>query len=272
MKHAFYKAMFFLLASCLFLQFVSCNIDKSDEKICLISTDYDLSELYAFPFDQSLTEKYEDEKYDAFYSYVSKTNEYGDVPETLVVNKNRASHVQMINTISGFWVGFDYSEFASGIFFIPCSGSIYEPTKLLDSRCIGLFESDTSEYCYAITSWNFFDEHTKGITLYRLISLNDEKECTAEKVCDIALDSAISAIRTKNQSFLVASHTSLYLVTLEGNVTQIDVPDIWDDINVNSMVEVNGLIYIGSKYGVLEYDMSQNSFAWFPVDYDMIIK
>lgn len=255
----------------IFLNLISCN-QTTYKKIPIESTDYDIAELKSVSFDKDMMTKYNNEEYEAYYSFVSKSNEYGDVSETLVVNNNRSSHVQMINSISGFWVGFDYSEFASGIFFIPCSGSVYEPTKLLDSRCIGLFESDTSEYCYAITSWNFFDEHTKGISLYRLISLNDEKECTAEKVCDIALDSAISAIRTENQSFLVASHTSLYLVTLEGNVTQIDVPDIWDDIHVNSMVEVNGLIYIGSKYGVLEYDVSQNSFAWFPVDYDMIIK
>ena len=90
-------------------------------------------------------------------------------------------------------------------------------------------------------------------------------------ICDIAQDNAIAATITSNQDIYVATNEALYTVRLNGETKKISVPDAWPHLLINSIVEVNGSIYIGTHCGVLEYAPEFNKFVWFPVEYEDLI-
>lgn len=235
------------------------------------STDYDVSVLTASELNDAIFERHTSDQYNVFYSYVSVTNSYGDANKMLVINNERDSHLRKADSIGGYFVGLDHAEFASGIYFIPCSGSMKaDAHKVSDSRCVGLFDGPISgEYCYAITAWNAFGEE-EAVKLCKLISPIDGA-CDVEIICDIALGDAIACTRTSNSDFYVITESSFYSVTTDGIVTKIQVPSQWRNLQVTSIVEIENMIYIGTKYGVLEYSILEDEFVWFPVEYEKAV-
>lgn len=145
-----------------------------------------------------------------------------------------------------------------------------ETHKVSQSRCVGLFDCSMSgEFCYAITAWNCFDEE-ETIKLCKLFPPNNG-ESYIEVVCNIAWGDAIACTQDANQNFYVLTPNEFYSVTTDGVVTKIQVPEHWDKLQVTSITEIENTIYIGTKYGVLEYSVSRNVFTWFPVEFDKIV-
>lgn len=276
MKHFLKEMTCILLLLAVMLTVLSCNT-ASSRKIAVRSTDYHVSELKASELSNEYLEKYSGDEYAAYVTYVSKTNAYGDMSEELVINNERDSLVHIQNSVGGFFVGLDYSEFASGVYFVPCSGSNNKEQKLLENRCVGLFNRNSpdghfDDFCYAIISWNYFDEDMPPVQLYKLFPPNDDGACHTEMICEIAADSAVAAVQIEHDVFYIATASSMYKVNPEGEVTEIQVPAAWLRLRINSMVAIDDMIYIGSNYGVLQYSIQQDIFTWFPVEYEDVIK
>ena len=143
---------------------------------------------------------------------------------------------------------------------------------LLEDRCIALIKF-TNNTCFAVTSWNYYDEEG-AVSLYQISlfdSKDDSKKYTVEKICDISNDNAIVATIENNEKIYVATNEALYIVKTNGDVSKINVPNAWTSLIINSMVEINGIIYIGTHCGVLQYEPNSDKFIWFPVEYENLI-
>lgn len=272
------KILILFLAVFMLLSLNSCHNGKS-EFLYVTSTDYvniDKIEIGSLN-DLNVGDAFKSDEYDAFQCFVSKTNEYGDQPERLVVNNERAPHIYSCYGSNGYFVGSDYTEFAAGISFFTYTGVADNGGDALPTgRCIALLDcfETNKDYCYAVTSWNYVDPDGNFISVYRLDYPKEDNEYrySATKVCDVVSDdNAVAAVITNTNTIYVATDRALYSVSTEGNISQIDVPDKWQYLLVNSMVYIGESLYIGTKYGILLYDTGNRNFSWFPVDYNKIL-
>lgn len=264
-----------ILAIILLLFFPACGHQKT-EYISVTSTDYvNINRLKAGVLSEAIFQ--EEDPYPAYYCYVSKTNTYGDQAERLVVNNERGTHVHICYGNTGYFVGFDYSEYASGLAFFPYSGSspIPQDTDLPTGRCVAILDSTaySQDHYYAVTSWNYYDLEDQAISVYLLQFLPDDDPRPYEivKICDVAEEDAVAACRSDPDTIYVITNNSLYQVGVDGSVTSLEVPDEWWDLRVNSIVHIGGSLYIGTKFGSLVYHISEGYFSWFPVDYGEIV-
>ena len=265
-----------VLAMLLAVSLVSCRKDER-EYLSVTSTDYvNLERLELCSLDeQEFLDVWESNAYDAYYCFVSKTNTYGDQPERLVVNNSRTEHIHSCFGSSGYFVGADYTEFASGITFYTYTGM--EPIagdELPEARCVALLSNEDTDQkcCYAVTSWNCFDPDGDVTSVYRLDFPTEENGYGCEKLCDVAEDdNAVAATMTDDNRIWILTDFSLYSVSTEGHVTVIDVPEQLPYLRVTSMVSIGDDLYIGTKYGVLVYDIADGRFLWYPVNYEEVL-
>ena len=275
-----------LLICTVLLTLVMFGCASESQTLSVYSADYDLTELKAADLDdQELVEPYGKDKYDGFYCWVSKSNDYMDQPQRLVVYNGRAEDEMICKCMgsNGYFVGFNRQEFASGIHFFRYTGNVIPKDEYLagsllpTGRCVALLKDiGGHDICYAITTWNEWDadENSERVTLWRLNFPTEKNgdQYSAEKVCDIVeQETAIGAVLLPSGEILVATSSALYKVTTEGDVTQIEVPGKWEALCVNSMAVIENDVYIGTKYGVLSFQTQNNQFTWYPVDYSKII-
>lgn len=267
-----------LFFSCILLIFGGAGCASDDQHLTVSSTDYVNLEYLK---EGSLSDfkslgASENEAYGGFQCYVSKTNWYADQPQRLVVNNDRANPLCSCFGANGYFVGANYTEFASGITFFTYTGvENAKGSPMPMGRCIALLENEDPDVCYAITSWNHFDEgqEANAIALWRLHfpTQQNDFQYSAEKICNIAKeDSAIAAVMTSTGKIMVATRDALYSVTTAGEALKLEIPDQWQDLLVNSMVAIEDRLYFGTKYGVLSYQPQDKCFSWYPVDYGKI--
>ena len=252
-----------------------CSCSNNQQTIQVQSTDYNIQNLQETSF-SAIDTSFTLNEYSAYQCYVSKTNLYGNQRERLIINNDRYPHVHMCNSVNGFFVGYNYSEYLSGIYFIPATGiPNIESTQLLNGRCIGLFESNdpADDTCYAITSWNYFDEENRSISLYRLLppTKTNDYLCSAELICEINEQHGVTAVPYM-EDYFVATTESLFRITQDGIVTELRPPVEWERLQVNSMVELDHVLYAGTSNGVVAYSIQENEFRWFPVDYEEVLQ
>ena len=72
--------------------------------------------------------------------------------------------------------------------------------------------------------------------------------------------------------YFVATTESLFRITQDGIVTELRPPVEWERLQVNSMVELDHVLYAGTSNGVVAYSIQENEFRWFPVDYEEVLQ
>lgn len=248
----------------------SCN---NNLVLNAFSTDYqNIDQLKAeeFNIEDICVKKSSDYEYSGYDCYVSKTSVNGF--QKLIINNQQKSTISKISVKNGFVLGLNEGEFASGIMFYPATGVDEKPQVLLEDRCIALIKSTNNTF-FSVTSWNYYGEE-RAVSLYQISlfdSKNDSLKYTTEKICDISNDNAIAATMVNNEKIYVATNETLYIVKTNGDVSKINVPNAWTSLIINSMVEINGIIYIGTHCGVLQYEPNPDEFTWFPVEYENVI-
>ena len=156
------------------LLFVFSGCFSNAKVLPVYSADYNVTELRAADLEkQAFVEPYGEDKFDGFYCWVSKSNEYMQQSARLILENSRQQDnmSSLCMGSNGYFVGFDYKDFASGISFFSYSGmQMIAGDPLPTGRCVALLELDNSNFCYAVTSWNYFDdaEESNVVTLWRL--------------------------------------------------------------------------------------------------------
>lgn len=260
---------------------VGCANQAYPEVIHVVSTDYaDLKTMERGSLDDLDIKAYETLPYDGYLCVVSKTNVYGNQAQApqVVVNNERTTREHSYYGNNGYFIGRDYTEFASGITFFPFSGlqADQKGNALPTGRCVALLEPNNSgKRCFAVTSWNYHDisETANAVEIYELKFPTAENPCYASaKVCHVASGENALAATVCGDTIYVATENSLYLVTSEYEVEKIEVPEKWGYLSVNSMVCIGDILYIGTRFGVLTYDCIDGFFSWYPMSYSEHIK
>ena len=276
----------FSLILCLLTSILIFSACSNKNYLSVYSADYvNMDKLVAAEFDiEDIKSKiYTDYEYCGYDCVVSVSKVFvngDDLHKTLVIKARQQTNVKMVGITNGHIVGFDQGESASGIIFYPSSGrrtQLYQaPLQLLDDRCVGLFEVAGEKSVYAITSWNYYSDPAPApMTLYKISYVGTtgetEEPIKVDEVCSVSEENAKVAMITDSNIIFVAGQTAMYSITLDGNITKIDVPEAWKYLIINSMVELEGYIYIGTHCGVIRYSPTSNEFTWFPVEYENVI-
>jgi hypothetical protein len=77
----------------------------------------------------------------------------------------------------------------------------------------------------------------------------------------------ISLVRVDVGHYLESSGCDSGVVKTES----FAVPIYWEYIDVNSMCELDGVLYMGSQMGVVAYDIEDDVYTYYPVDYETAI-
>jgi len=268
--------------------FCACNSPK--DEIVVYSTDYpgvhkltagevDLEEIKKHPWSDS-------GDYWHLHCSVSKGNNYDNSSEMLILEQHTQWKRHKIYGVDGFLFGEDNLEHMSGVFYCPDAAEITLYDKkvvtLLADRCVGLYcpSGSSGEIAYAVTAWNYWsdsDEHSDDpyfISLYKLEwqGLDEEFPYHVEKVCDISLQQdAVATTITEDDTIYVLADTSIFEVTLDGSVREIPCPTDFYYYGGDSIVELDGQLFIGCYTGILRCDIKGQKFTWFPVDYEKIL-
>ena len=80
----------------------------------------------------------------------------------------------------------------------------------------------------------------------------------------IAADTALLHIDMEN--FLTSATPSLSDI----KITPLSVPDYWGHLDINSMCEIDGILYMGTQMGVLAFDTVYYDCTYYPVDYETV--
>ena len=261
------------LLALVFLQlilFCSCG---SNETIAVLSVHYNIDKMKSSEFDVADI-KYKlsgDYKYSGYDCFVTKINK--ESGECLVISNDHSVPLHSLGYSDGYIVGTDDKYERSCV--IAYSAIAQESICLFSDRCIGLFDSDgnfdsncQNDYFYALTAWNYYDEST-SIKLHKVcFPKKGGSDFITEKIYEIEDENAIASIMTEENVIYIISSESFYKTDLQGEVTKISVPEEWKYLLVNSLVEVNDYIYIGTHCGVLRYNPNGGDFLWFPFDYE----
>lgn len=278
-----FKKVLAVLLFVVLITFPSCSNDKNAERLLVRSTDYPkITLLHSAKLNADKLETMRfDEAYSGVACFVSKSNHYSGLRSALIINNDRDKHISAAYGNNGYFIGMNYSEFASGLYFYHYSGitSICDG-KVTDDICVALLpvteQTDghiktNKKYCYAVTAWNYnTPDKTYSTTVYKLVfPTSDELTFKAESVCEIPYQ-AVAAAGFDGKIY-IAMYDALYEVTYDGNYQKKDVPEEWSLLGINSMTELNGELFFGSAFGVLKYSPASDIFTWFPLDYDKIL-
>lgn len=283
------KTTLFGMVLILLLSFCACNAQK--DEIFIYSTDYPGAyKLTAGEFDLEEAKKHpwsDSGDYWLLHCSVSKCDNYDHSSERLIVGQYTQWKSHKVYGVSGFLFGEDNLEHMSGVFYCPDANDItlydQEAVMLLTDRCVGLYHPNGSHgrIVYAVTAWNYWcdpDEHPEEpyfISLYKLEwqELDAELPYRVEKVCDIShQQDAVASTITEDDIIYVLAGTSIFEVTLDGNVREIPCPKDFEYYGGDSIVEIDGQLFIGCYTGILRYDLDEQKFTWFPVDYESIVQ
>ncbi len=189
---------------------------------------------------------------------------------------------------NGCFVGFRNERDGGGIFYrsdpvdgVPAPSMDY----VLPDRCVAIFPAP-HPFHYVVTAWNGDTASTGyGTSLWLLTPpINGEDRCQAKKLMSIAMESTVvAAVMGVTDRLYVLTETGLYDIDLgtwgqgEDGVssdpdpatmtcTPIELPSEAHRLGFNSLAYHNAHLYVGSTHGVLEYDLDDESFTWFPME------
>ena len=268
------KRQVILIAIITLLIAFSLTSCSSAETISVRSTDYPHvtelkeAELNVEDIDQAI----EDETNLGLFCGVSLSSSEAGLEPALVINNYRLPSVSTLMGNGGYFVGMHYTEFMSGLYFYPYSGSTsIEPLKLTDDVCVALLPIigadgvPDRDCCYAVTSWNAYSkDNAYCSTVYKLMFPKDTTtKPVMEKICELS-EPAVSATVCCGNIY-VSTQDSLYEVSPNGDFTKLSVPSAWQKLGINSMVALNNEIFIGTAFGVLRFSPTSKNYSWFPL-------
>ena len=145
------------------------------------------------------------------------------------------------------------------------SGLDTEGMLILDKACIG-FIVKTERHVYVITS-----EQTDGPRFSDIYELKwhgiDQWECEMA----LHLENYVRCYYYSEMDNVLYAVTSdsIFKITLDNKeAVPLFQNDYWKHIYHNSIVELNGRLYVGSNCGVHEYVLETGELTWFPMDYE----
>ena len=248
--------------------FTSCS---SKDSIVVSSADYHIEKLYSAEFDiENIKAKlYTDYKFCGYDCFVSA----GD--SGLIISKNNPQYIHSLQYKYGYLIGLDNGYNNSGIIVYNNLNNEMLTDVLTSERCIALLNPNTDtncDFCYAVTSWNYYGEKTPTTVIRITFPTNDSTICNVESICEITDYDSIAATIDDDGVIYIATNEALYSVTTEGETEKIIVPNAWSDLLINSIIWLDNYIYIGTHCGVLQYSPKDKDFKWFPVEYEDVVE
>lgn len=115
----------------------------------------------------------------------------------------------------------------------------------------------------------FEKQHTSirfdGMPMAASYSYTNENEMPPSEFY-IATDRSV--IRVLLGDYLFSATPNLFMIRME----TLDVPDYWEHLEVNSMCQIGGTLYMGTQMGILAYDIAADTYTYYPVDYKKAIE
>ena len=165
----------------------------------------------------------------------------------------------------GFFVGADFGEFGGYLKFYTDMKS--EPTVFSEDNCHGLVRVD-NDLCYLLSGKVGMSNNLES-DIYKLSRPKNSSEWQSEKVATISGSVNTYLYSKEDNCLYVSTQKALVKVSLADNkVTTLTNPSYWRDLLTNSMVELDGSLYIGAAMGVWEYEKESGDSYWYPIDYN----
>ena len=243
----------------------SCNQAVVNKTLTVNSSIYpEISELESARVDTNMLDKwcYADNPYGPYSVHVDIEK---DALKLSVLKYYQKPNTHGVGVNYGYWVGTDFGEFGGYLKFYTDMKS--EPTVFSEENCHGIVKVD-NDLCYLLSGKVGMSNNLET-TIYKLSRPKDSSEWQSEKVA--TLNGAVQAYlySKEDNSLYVSTRKALVRVSLTDNaVTTLTAPSYWSDLLTNSMVELDGSLYIGTGMGVWEYEKETGNSYWFPIDYE----
>ena len=105
-------------------------------------------------------------------------------------------------------------------------------------------------------------------SVYKLYYSTKQGKWSREKIADLEGSTQASLYSKEGNCLYIATYKALVRLSLsDNNVTTLISHSYWCDLGVNSIVELDGSLYMGTRMAVLEYVLSSEESYWYPVDY-----
>ena len=175
-------------------------------------------------------------------------------------------HYLFVN--NGYFIGIDNDTFEGVLRFFPYNSGTADADNMKivsPYHCKGLVKLSVSE-AYAIVR-NVLDSNNPSVSQIIHLSLN-EGEWSWETVAEFSEE--VWAFTYENDMFYIVTQNGILEVNKSGEKKEIFTFEdsvLWASMAPNSIVILNGKFYLGTVCGVFEYDVNNNTNAWYPIDY-----
>lgn len=272
MKHrstAYLFTTLLLSVAILVSLFTSCSPNPSldGDTIPVLSTTFpDLVAMEARPFDYEASEKLS-------YNFdIPRPEVFIDNGNLCIREYSLPDDVFLETAIGGHLYGVDCGEFGGYIAF--CPEESFDPVMLCDKNCQGLIRVSTAERYgyeyYAITGLNH-NFHMEG-AVYLLTYSEEEKAWSAEVLAELGAQADAFAYDEQSGLLYLSTYSrGLLCMNAEGEITTLvdySKYDKWFFTTVNSLVLLDGNIFLGVIDGVVRYSLDTKELTYFPLDYD----
>ena len=216
--------------------------------------------------------KMEQNDIDLDYIWQNFTGHYCGVSlenEKLVISRpdiNKRSYTMMGNY--GYFVGVDLGEFDGWVRFFPYDGDDTEPLLVVDENCRGFVERGQGKGELLLTGLAHMGLNEGA--LYKLYLV--DKQWHWEKLCDLG-SSPNAYFYNKDTGILyIVTDMAILAYTEEDGLETLLKNEDLGYMYPNSLVELDGKLYVGMALGVYEYDLGNGSTSWYTLDLDYVEK
>ncbi len=160
---------------------------------------------------------------------------------------------------NGYFMGVDLGEFGGHCrlyeYFIDDKGELIN-----ENNCYGLFKKDLNNGYLLAGKWN--SKTTGGSELYKLTLTDDgwKSEAIAEFE---STPRCTLHVPESDILFVVTWNKLLEIDLMDGTVYTLCTHKAIKEGGTNSIVMLNGRIYIGAAQGILEYDLETGDAVWY---------
>ena len=167
--------------------------------------------------------------------------------------------------------GYDHGEFGGCVNYrkLDVDDSAYdgETQTMINENCRGMFEeADHTVLVLTGLAHLIFDEGK----LYRLNPT--AVSCESTLLADLGTCPSVSLYDADSKLLYVVGYGSTMSVDALGNVKTLNCPSGRDLGGADSIVILDGKLFIFSHAGICAYDIASDTYLWYPLDYSDFTK
>lgn len=266
------KAVKFLAAIQAVLLLLLCSACTGDRRVLeVVSCDYDgLTKLQSGAFDTTAANQWHDAGQNPWGVYSCCLTEIDG--RLIVQNRTDIYESAVMECTDGYFIGTDIAG-DGWVWYYPHNSAVSdmqeEARLVVEENCKG-FVKLTENKGYLFTQ---ADDIGKTVTnIYYLRYLYDESRWTWTLMADINSCLYAYFFDFDGHCIYIAAKDGFYSFDLlTQTLSLIKKPELFEYIDVNSIVRINDSIYFGCSMGIYEYIPATDEEFWYPMDYEKYV-